>query len=82
MPSGIGLRGQATRILLILGRAMAGVFGGNIGANLSLAGLRDGEVQRAETIVYWQVVGGGLGGDAGIIINDAISHWKKKRKKI
>ncbi len=71
---------QIKRILLIFACAAVGYYLGDEVAGRLLYGMRDGGVQRAETFVFWWVFGGGLGSVVGAILNDIISHRKKRKE--
>ncbi len=72
---------QIIRLIPIFAGAAVGYHLGYDVAGRLLYGMRDGGVQRAETFVFWMVFGGGLGCVAGVLSNEVVSYYIRKRTK-
>ena len=70
---------QIIRLIPIFAGAAAGYHLGYDVAGRLLYGMRDGGVQRAETFVFWMILGGGLGCVAGVLFNEVVSYYIRKR---
>lgn len=72
---------QIIRIIPIFAGAVVGYQIGQVIAGLLLYGLRDGDVQRAETFVFWTILSGSFGSVAGIIFSEIVLNCIRERAR-